>query len=213
MRHRSSSPHDFTRVNGRIRAREVRVIVAATNEQLGVMKLSDALKQAQSYGLDLVEVAPNANPPVCRIVDFGKYRYELAKQEKDKKTNTSRLKEIKFRVNINEHDYLTKIRHGEEFLVKGNKVRVQLQFRGRENAHKELGDVLMARVREDLNGVGVVEMEPKHMGRMITMVISPLPAGKRKRKFAPPDHLPPDDEETDADGDPEEDNDSEDTAE
>ncbi len=150
------------------------------------MKLQDALKRAQALGLDLVEVAPNATPPVCRIVDFGKYRYELAKQEKDRKAHTTKLKEIKFRVNIDEHDYNTKLRHGEEFLVKGNKVRVQLQFRGRENAHKELGDVLMGRVREDLSGVGAVEMEPKHVGRSITMVISPLPASKRKRKFAPP---------------------------
>ncbi len=150
------------------------------------MRLQDALKKAQSYGLDLVEVAANANPPVCRIVDFGKYRYELAKQEKDRKANTSKVKEIKFRVNIDEHDYNTKLRHGEEFLVKGNKVRIQLQFRGRENAHKELGDALMQRVRDDLAGVGSVEMEPKHVGRSITMVISPLPANKRKRKFAPP---------------------------
>jgi translation initiation factor IF-3 len=166
------------------------------------MKLQDALKKAQSVGLDLVEVAPNANPPVCRIVDFGKYRYELAKQEKDRKAHTSKLKEIKFRVNIDEHDYHTKLRHGEEFLVKGNKVRVQLQFRGRENAHKELGDVLMARVKEDLTGVGAVEMEPKHVGRSITMVISPLPANKRKRKFAPPvEPMPEDDEASDSDSD------------
>ncbi len=150
------------------------------------MRLQDALKKAQSLGLDLVEVAANADPPVCRIVDFGKYRYELAKQEKDRKATASKLKEIKFRVNIDEHDYHTKLRHGEEFLVKGNKVRIQLQFRGRENVHKELGDELMQRIKDDLSGVGSVEMEPKHVGRSITMVISPLPANKRKRKFAPP---------------------------
>jgi translation initiation factor IF-3 len=161
----------------------VRVIVASTNQQLGIMKIQDALRAAQAEGLDLVEVAPNANPPVCRIVDYGKYRYELAKQEKDKKTNATKLKEIKFRVNIDEHDYLTKLRHAEAFLDKSNKVRVNLQFRGREMAHQELGDVLMTRIKEDLATMANVEMQPKKMGRNITMVLSPLPAAKRKRKF------------------------------
>lgn len=172
------------RVNGRIRAKEVRVIVASTNEQLGVMKLQDALRKAQSMGLDLVEVAANANPPVCRIVDFGKFRYELAKQEKDKKQNTSKLKELKFRVNISEHDYLTKIRRGEEFLDKGNKLKVQLQFRGREMAHKDLGEAVMRRVKEDLSTMAFVEMEPKMIGKSINMTLSPLPAAKRKRRFS-----------------------------
>jgi len=100
------------------------VIMGTTGEQLGVMKLSDALRKAQSLELDLVEIAPTANPPVCKIVDFGKYRYDIAKQEKDRKSSpAAKLKEIKFRVNIDEHDYLTKIRHGEEFLDRGNKVR------------------------------------------------------------------------------------------
>src|SRR5213075_256209 len=109
---------------GRIRAREVRVIMGSTGEQLGVMKLSDALRKAQSLGLELVEVAPTANPPVCKIVDFGKFRYDISKQEKDTKPSGTKLTEIKFRVNIDEHDYLTKIRHTEEFLDRGNKVRV-----------------------------------------------------------------------------------------
>src|SRR5881296_2386014 len=109
----SSNLQPQIRVNGRIRAREVRVIMGATGEQLGVMKLSDALRKAQSVGLDLVEVAPTANPPVCKIVDFGKFRYDISKQEKDKKPGGSKLKEIKFRVNIDAHDYLTKLRHGE----------------------------------------------------------------------------------------------------
>jgi translation initiation factor IF-3 len=172
------------RVNGRIRAKEVRVIIASTNEQLGVMKLQDALRRAQSLGMDLVEVAPNAAPPVCRIVDFGKFRYEVAKQEKDKKQNTSKLKEIKFRVNIDEHDYLTKIRRGEQFLDKGNKLKVQLQFRGREMAHKDLGEAVMRRVRDDLATMAAVEMEPKQIGRSINMTLSPLPAAKRKRRFS-----------------------------
>jgi translation initiation factor IF-3 len=161
----------------------VRVILASTNEQLGVMPLSDALRKAQSLGLDLVEIAPNANPPVCRIVDFGKFRYALSKQDKEKKSAAGKLKEIKFRVNIDEHDYLTKLRHAEEFLEKGNKVKVQLQFRGREQAHKELGDQLMVRVKNDLATMAHVEMEPKHLGKSINMTLSPLPAGKRKRRF------------------------------
>jgi len=174
------------RVNGRIRAREVRVIMASTNEQLGIMKLPDALKKAQSVGLDLVEVAPNANPPVCRIVDFGKYRYSLAKQEKERKHTTSKVKEVKFRVNISDHDYMTKVRHAEEFLDKGNKVKVHLQFRGREMAHKELGMEVMHRVKGDLNTMSQVEMEPKQQGRAISMTLAPLPANKRRRKFEPP---------------------------
>jgi translation initiation factor IF-3 len=99
----------------------VRVILAATNEQLGVMRLDEAIRRARALGLDLVEIAPNAQPPVCRIVDFGKFRYDLAKQEKDKKHTVSKVKEVKFRVNIDAHDYLTKIRHAEDFLDKGNK--------------------------------------------------------------------------------------------
>ncbi|MFL6520123.1 MAG: translation initiation factor IF-3 [Chthoniobacterales bacterium] len=172
------------RVNGRIRAREVRVIMGSSGEQLGVMKLSDALRKAQSLGLDLVEVAPTANPPVCKIVDFGKFRYDISKQEKDKKTTGTKLKEIKFRVNIDDHDYLTKIRHGEEFLDKGNKVRVQLQFRGREMAHQEFGMQLMEKVKGDLAGMSQVEMEPKIAGRNVTMTLSPLPAARRKRRFS-----------------------------
>lgn len=172
--------------------------MGASGEKLGVMKLSDALRRAQGLGLDLVEVAPTANPPVCKIVDFGKFRYDLSKQEKDKKSSGTKLKEIKFRVNIDEHDYLTKLRHGEEFLDRGNKVRVQLQFRGREMAHQEFGMQLMEKVRDDLNGMSQVEMEPKLAGRNITMTLSPLPAARRKRRFAPPDDA--DSEELDENG-------------
>lgn len=149
------------------------------------MKLPDALRKAQSLGQDLVEVAPNANPPVCRIVDFGKFRYQMSKQEKDKRQAASKLKEVKFRVNIDPHDYHTKVRRAEEFLDKGNKVKVQLQFRGREMAHQELGMGLMHKVKEDLNTMAAVEMEPKLMGKSINMTLSPLPANKRKRKFEP----------------------------
>src|SRR3954452_25181350 len=158
--------------------------MATTGEQLGGMKLSDAIRKAQRLGLDLVEGAPTAKPPVCKIVDFGKFRYDIAKQEKEKKTSGTKLKEIKFRVNIDDHDYMTKIRHGEAFLDKGNKVRVQLQFRGREMAHQEFGMQLMLKVKDDLNGMSPVEMEPKIAGRNITMTLSPLPAARRKRRFS-----------------------------
>jgi translation initiation factor IF-3 len=150
------------------------------------MKLSDALRKAQGIGLDLVEIAPTANPPVCKIVALGKFRYDISKHERDKKPAGAKLKEIKFRVNIDDHDYLTKIRHGEDFLDRGNKVRVQLQFRGREMAHQEFGMQLMEKVREDLSGMSQVEMEPKITGRNITMTLTPLPANRRKRRFAPP---------------------------
>jgi translation initiation factor IF-3 len=157
--------------------------MGSDGEQLGVMKLNDALRRAQTLGLDLVEVAPTANPPVCKIIDFGKFRYDISKHTKDKKPASSKLKEIKFRVNIDEHDYLTKIRHGEEFLDRGNKVRVQLQFRGREMAHQEFGMQLVEKVRDDLSSMSQVEMEPKITGRNITMTLAPLPANRRKRKF------------------------------
>jgi translation initiation factor IF-3 len=147
------------------------------------MKLSDALRKAQGIGLDLVEIAPTANPPVCKIVALGKFRYDISKHEREKKPAGAKLKEIKFRVNIDDHDYLTKIRHGEEFLDRGNKVRVQLQFRGREMAHQEFGMQLMGKVREDLSSMSQVEMEPKITGRNITMTLAPLPANRRKRKF------------------------------
>ena len=155
------------------------------------MKLSDALRRAQGLGLDLVEVAPTATPPVCKIVALGKFRYDLSKQDKDKKASGAKLKEIKFRVNIDDHDYLTKIRHGEEFLDKGNKVRVQLQFRGREMAHQEFGMQLMYKVRDDLAGMSQVEMEPKIAGRNVTMTLSPLPASRRKRRFTAPKETEP----------------------
>lgn len=131
----------------------------------------------------MVEVAPNATPPVCRIVDYGKFRYDLSKQDKDKKSHAGKVKEIKFRVNIDQHDYFTKLRHAEDFLDKNNKVKIQLQFRGRELAHKELGMQLLDKVRKDLQSMAHVDMEPKLVGRAISMTLSPLPTAKRKRKF------------------------------
>ena len=161
------------------------------------MRLNDALRKAQTLGLDLVEVAATANPPVCKIIDFGKFRYDISKHSKDKKPASARLKEIKFRVNIDDHDYLTKVRHAEEFLDRGNKVRVQLQFRGREMAHQELGTQLVGKVRDDLSSMSQVETEPKIAGRNITMTLAPLPANRRKRRFTA---LPRTDEQSDEPG-------------
>lgn len=177
------NPKDI-RINERIRAREVRVINGVTNEQLGILKTEEAIKRASALGMDLIEVAPGAVPPVCKILDFGKFRYDLAKQEKEKKNTAGRVKEVKFRVNIDEHDYLTKIRHAEEFLDKGNKVKIHLQFRGREMAHQELGMEVVQRVKSDLATMGHVDMEPKLVGRAIGMTLSPLPASKRRRRFS-----------------------------
>lgn len=184
---RPLTPLNRINVNGRIRAREVRVILASTKELMGIMKTSDALRKANQLGLDLVEIAPNATPPVCQIVDFGKYRYEQSKLEKDRHHHTAKVKELKFRVNIDEHDYMTKVRRGEEFLDKGAKLKVQLQFKGREMAHQELGDLLMIRIQGDLSTMSQVEMPPRKAGRSINMVLSPLPANKRKRRFKPMD--------------------------
>jgi len=165
------------------------------------MQTSDALRKARSLGLDLVEIAAGAVPPVCRIIDYGKFRYDVAKQEKEKKHTAGKVKEIKFRVNCAEHDYITKVRHAENFLDKGNKVKIALQFRGREMAHQELGMAVMHRVKSDLSGMSHVDMEPKLVGRAIGMTLSPLPATKRKRKFATHDDLPdlPEDEADEAD--------------
>lgn len=142
--------------------------------------------RAKELGLDLVEVAPNADPPVCRIIDYGKYKYEQSKLKKGQARNTSRLKEIKLRVRTDAHDYSVKLSHAEDFLDHGNKLKVQLQFRGREMAHPELGFELMQKVRADLAGMAHVDMEPKQSGRSINMTLSPLPQHMRKRKFQKP---------------------------
>ncbi|MEM9017588.1 MAG: translation initiation factor IF-3 [Verrucomicrobiota bacterium] len=177
MKRRPRQPR--TRVNERIRAPEIRVIYGEHNVVLPTHK---ALKKAKELGLDLVEIAPNARPPVCRIVDYGKYKYEQAKQKKSEKPK-KREKEVKFRVNIDPHDYGIKLMHAEDFLAHGFKVRIQLQFRGRQMAHKELGFELMGRVKEDLSTMAHVDLEPKLNNRNILMMLSPLPEEKQKRKF------------------------------
>ena len=173
----------MTRVNDRIRAPKIRVVYGE-GQQLGVMSTREALDKAKSVGLDLVEIAANADPPVCRIVDYGKYKYEQSKLKKTSKSKgPAKMKEVKFRVRTEEHDYNIKCARAEKFLDEGHKVRVKLQFRGRENAHRDIGFVVMDRVKNDLKGMAHVDMEPKLDGRAIGMVLSPLPEEKRERHF------------------------------
>jgi translation initiation factor IF-3 len=150
------------------------------------MGLAEAMTEARKRGFDLVEVNPAANPPVCKILDYGKYLYNLAKKEKDTKKNSSatKLKELNFHMNIDEHDYGVKMRHAEEFMWKGMKVKLQLKFRGREMMHQDIGMNLIRRMRADLSQIGIADTEPKLIGKSINLMLSPLPARKRVRKFS-----------------------------
>lgn len=176
---------DQTRVNERIRAPKVRVVDGVTNQQYGVLATAVALRMARERGLDLVEVAATADPPVCKIVDYGKYKYiqEKHKKEAHKHQKGGKVKELKFRIGIDPHDYNIKIVHAEDFLAEGHKVRIQLQFRGRQMAHQELGHQLAGKIKQDLLTMGHVDQEPKMAGRNINMQISPLPERQRHRKF------------------------------
>jgi len=171
----------FIRVNHKIRAREVRVI-GADGQQLGVLPTSQALAAAQQSGLDLVEIAPNATPPVCKIVEYGKYKYEQEKREREsrKHQHAGKMKEIKLRLNIDAHDYQTKLNHMREFLAENMKVKVSVFFRGRENAHPEYGQQLMQRVIADVQGTGHAEVPPKQMGKSIHMMLAPLRGAAKK---------------------------------
>ena len=164
---------------------EVRLI-GANGDQLGIVATYDAQVQARNAGLDLVEISPTSRPPVCRIMDYGKYRYDLSKKEKLSKRNasTSKVKEIQLHPSVGDHDYQVKLRHLLEFLGDGHRVKVSLFFRGRENAHKELGFQLMTRVLADVNEVGIVEQAPKLLGKNILMVIMPNPKAKHAPKPA-----------------------------
>ncbi|MBR4944210.1 MAG: translation initiation factor IF-3 [Peptococcaceae bacterium] len=162
------------RINEEIRCKEVRLIDDA-GEQLGVMAPRDAAKVAAEKGLDLVEIAPNANPPVCRIMDYGKYKYEQSKREKEAKKNQKviSVKEVKLRPNIEEHDFLTKAKNASKFLAAGDKVKVTIMFRGREITHPELGQELCERFAEELSTVAKVEKPAKVEGRNMIMILAP----------------------------------------
>jgi translation initiation factor IF-3 len=168
-----------------------------------VIDVRQALDEARRAGLDLVEVSPKARPPVCKILDYGKYRYEIAKKEKEarKQNSAAKVKELKFHVNIEEHDYETKLRAAEQFLFKGMKAKMMLIFRGREMQHKDLGQVLVARIRQDLEHVGAADAEPKLVGRNINLMLTPLPLRKRVRKFTKETDEEFADDSGDADGD------------
>jgi len=157
-----------------IRISPVRVI-APDGAQLGILTVDEALVAAEARGLDLVEVAPTARPPVCRIMDFGKFKFEQAKAERaaKKKQHAIQLKEIKFRPGIDDHDFEFKCRHAQEFLVDGNKVKVTMMFRGRQMAHPELGRKVLDRVAEFLAEVGKIEQDAKLEGRNMTMLMTP----------------------------------------
>ncbi len=163
-----------TRINDRIRAREVRLI-GPDGEQLGVVAIRDALTRAQEAALDLVEIAPTAAPPVCKIMDFGRYKYEQGKREHDahKKAHGGELKGMRMSPKIGEHDFQVKMRQVKEFLKDGNKVRVAMWFRGREMAHPKVGEVLLVRLAQSLADVGVVEGTPKLEGRNMIMILAP----------------------------------------
>ena len=155
-------------MNADILNEEVRCI-APDGEQLGVMKTEDAIAEADSHGLDIVEVSPNADPPVCKILDYGKFKFEAQKKrnEAKKKQKVIEVKEIKLRPNIDEHDYQVKMRSVQKFLDEGDKVKVTLRFRGREMAHQELGVNVLNRVREDTDEVAKIEAFPKLEGRQM----------------------------------------------
>ncbi|MEO9820591.1 MAG: translation initiation factor IF-3 [Paracoccaceae bacterium] len=164
------------RVNDRIRSNEIRLI-GADGENVGVVTPTRAMEMAFEAGLDLVEISPNANPPVCKIMDFGKFKYEQQKRESEarKKQKIIEIKEVKFRPNTDTNDYDVKMRNVFKFLENGDKVKVTLRFRGREMAHQELGRQLLHRVADDIKDLGKVENMPKMEGRQMIMMIGPLP--------------------------------------
>jgi translation initiation factor IF-3 len=179
---RNSSPASFVRVNGKIRAREVRVIGVDGN-QLGVLPLTDAMNLARQHGVDLVEIAATAVPPVCRLVDFGKYRYEIAKKEKESKKHqhASIVKEVQLSPRIDPHDLGIKLMHAINFLCEDMKVKIALKFRGRENAHTEVGFEVIKKFIADIAPYGQPDFQPKLVGKAINLMISPLPRNKRAK--------------------------------
>jgi translation initiation factor IF-3 len=172
----------FVRVNGKIRAREVRV-VGHDGKQLGVLALGEAINLARTHGVDLVEIAPNATPPVCRLVDYGKYRYEQSKKEKEAKKHhhANKVKEIQLSPTIDPHDFGVKLSHAIDFLCDEMKVKLSLRFRGREMAHQEIGFQVVKKFIQALALYGHPDAEPKLIGRGVHVMLSPLPRNKRAK--------------------------------
>jgi translation initiation factor IF-3 len=175
----SISSRDRVAVNEQIRAPMV-LVVGEDGKQLGVMAISDALRLAREAGLDLVEVAPQARPPVCRIMDYGKFKFEKSKKEREarKKQHQSQVKEIKLRPKIEEHDLAYKLRHVRRFLEHRDKVKITVRFRGREITHPELAEALLQRVVEEVEDLASVESGPRMEGRTMTLVLAPRPGKK-----------------------------------
>ncbi|MSU22057.1 MAG: translation initiation factor IF-3 [Pedosphaera sp.] len=176
------SASSFVKVNGKIRAREVRVI-GIDGQQLGVLPLGEAISLARNHGVDLVEIASNATPPVCRLVDFGKFRYEQAKKEKEAKKHqhANKVKEVQLSPNIDPHDLGVKLTHAIDFLCEEMKVKVTLRFRGREMAHKEFGFQVVEKFIKDLVPYGHPDAPAKLIGKGINVMLSPLPRNKRAK--------------------------------
>jgi translation initiation factor IF-3 len=172
------------KVNREIRAPKVRVI-GDSGEQIGIISLHEALTMASAQGLDLVEIVPGSTPPVCKIMNFGKFRYDQSKREKENKKSQHqvKVKEIKFKPNIDTHDFETKANHARDFLLEGNKVKVTCTFRGREMAHPEFGEKLIQQMCQMLEDVSVVESPPKLLGRQLIGVLAP---GAKKKPVKPP---------------------------
>jgi translation initiation factor IF-3 len=192
---------DDARINDRIRARQVRLI-GSDGAQLGVKTLPDALQIAREQGLDLVEVAEKADPPVCKIMDFGKYKYEQDQRRKESKRKATSvvIKEMKFRPKIDGHDYETKMKHVERFLAEGSKVKLTIMFRGREMAHPELGRRILERVADRVQDLAIVETAPRQDGRNMTMVLNPTRRPKGKGQGAAKGSAKPTDGTRDAQG-------------
>ena len=173
---------DLTRINERIRVPEVRLIGEDGN-QVGVVKTDDALDYARQRDLDLVEVAPDARPPVARVLDYSKYKYEQEQKQKAARKHQQQInvREIKFRPKIAQHDYDTKKGHVERFLKGRDKVKVTIMFRGREMAHPERGEMILNRLAEDLGDLAVVEQRPQQDGRNMTMMLAPQKAAASER--------------------------------
>ena len=187
------SAKSFIRINDRIRAREIRVI-DENGEQLGILPPFEALRIARERGLDLVEVSPNAVPPVCRIQDYGRYLYEKEKSERAarKKQKVITVKEVKFSVTVDEHDYQTKKNQAVKFLQGGDKVKASLRFRGRQMAHRDLGYNIINRLIQDIGEVAVVEFMPRMEGTILHAILAPnkRPEGGQKRPQPPAPQQP-----------------------
>jgi translation initiation factor IF-3 len=188
------SAKSFIRINDRIRAREIRVI-DENGEQLGIMAPFEALKAARERGLDLVEVSPNAVPPVCRIQDYGRYLYEKEKSERAarKKQKVIVVKEVKFSVTVDEHDYQTKKNQVIRFLTTGDKVKASLRFRGRQMAHRDLGYAIINRLIQDVGEAGMVEFMPRMEGTILHAILAPAKRqdAPRPKPAAPPQQAAP----------------------